>query len=510
MKPASRVQNAAFLLFLLFGAMPLWAESSLDVKCVDASGNPVANATLRLQHFNSGKGRDKKSDGKGKADFTKLEDGLYRIVGRKEGFEPAFQDFVGLKGSTETVTLTFKPGNMQTQVYFENQAAQQKAFEILGEAIKAIQASKFAEAEKQINEAIVLNPANPDAYFNLAMALYQQQKWDAGNEALKKAGDIAALLAELPWRGTEANPYVEMKTRIQTVAQKIPGFKLRADADKALAAKKFDEAAALYQKALEAEKDADIYYNLSIALGNARKYDQAIEAIDQAIKAKPQETSYQELRKRIMDNKQNEVLIRGQGAMEAANKLFDSGDYAGALKGYEAILATIPEKNQAAVWFQVARAHGQLKQQEKAVDAFKKAMALAPQNAEYRRVLAQYYLSEKLFQQALDLYSDPASAGSQPVDQTLFALGEKLSSQGNSEVAQLAFERVLQANPQHPEAHYELGMLLYYGKKADKRASELLTKYVEIGKEKAHVDNAKTVLVVLKKRMSAPAKPAAK
>ena len=55
-----------------------------------------------------------------------------------------------------------------------------------------------------------------------------------------------------------------------------------------------------------------------------------------------------------------------------------------------------------------------------------------------------------------------------------------------------------------------LGMLLYYGKKHDKRATELLTKYLEIGKEKAHVDNAKTVLVVLKRRASQPAKPPAK
>jgi len=127
-------------------------------------------------------------------------------------------------------------------------------------------------------------------------------------------------------------------------------------------------------------------------------------------------------------------------------------------------------------------------------------MELAPTNADYRKALAQYYLSEKRYQEALDLYSDPASAGSQPVDQALFALGEKLSSQGNSEVSQLAFERVLAANPQHLEAQYELGMLLYYGKKNDKRARELLTKYVATGTKKDHVENAKTVLVVIKKR----------
>ena len=85
-------------------------------------------------------------------------------------------------------------------------------------------------------------------------------------------------------------------------------------------------------------------------------------------------------------------------------------------------------------------------------------------------------------------------------EQALFALGEKLSKQGNSQVAQLAFEKVLKINPQNAEVYYELGMIHYYDKKNDKRAKELLTKYLELGKQKDHLDNTKSVLVVLKKR----------
>jgi tetratricopeptide (TPR) repeat protein len=370
--------------------------------------------------------------------------------------------------------------------------------------VKALQEAKFAEAEKLVREALELNPSNPDGHFNLAVALLQQQKWDEGEQELKKTAALAAQLSELPMKTGGANPYVELKSRVEMVAKKVPSLKLRTQADKALAAKNFDEAAALYRRALEAEKDSDLYYNLAVALGNSRKYDEAIAALDQAMQIKPDDAQFKDLKKRLIDYKQNEVLIKAQGTMAEANKLFDAKDYAGALKAYEAIMPTVPEKSQAPIWFQIGRAQAALKQVAPATESFKRAMALAPTNAEYRKALAQHYLNEKLFQEALDLYSEAGAGESQPLDQTLFALGGRLSAQGNADVAQLAYERALKANPNHAEAHYELGMLLYYGKKEDARAKELLTKYVELGKDKGHLDNAKTVLVVIQRRMSKP------
>jgi tetratricopeptide (TPR) repeat protein len=488
---------------LLLGASVLWADSKIDIQCVDASGNAVSGARVVLQSF-GGKPREQKSDGKGKASFSKIEDGVFRIVGRKEGFDPTLHEFLVLKGSgAQNVTLQFKAGDLQKQLYFENQAQQQKSIELLNQGVQAMQAGKFVDAEKPIQQSIELYPSNPDGFFNLAIAYLQQQKWEQGEEALKKASQISTVLAELPTTGGAANPYKEMIQRVQDIQSKLPGLKQRSVADKLLADKRFDEAAVKYREILQAspEKDPDLLYNLAIALGNARKYDDAIAALDQGIQLKPTEKAYQDLKKQLIDFKQNAVLIEGQKGLDEGKKLYDAGDYAGALKKFEALLPTIPEKNQGAIWYQIAVTLAQLKQPDKAITAFKKAMELSPTSAEYRKTLAQYYLNEKRYQDALELYADPKSAGSQPLDQVLFALGEKLSSQGNSEVAQLAFERALAANASHAEAHYELGMLLYYGKKNDKRARDLLTKYVAMtDAKKDHVDNAKTVLVVIKKR----------
>ena len=143
---------------------------------------------------------------------------------------------------------------------------------------------------------------------------------------------------------------------------------------------------------------------MAIALAKTKKYDEAIEAADQALKLKPQEKIYQDLKNQIADYKQNEGLMKAQGVLEQGNKMFESGDFAGALKQYEEILPTIPEKNQPAIWFQIGRTQAKLKQPDKAIQAFKRAMELAPENADYRNALAQYYLDEKRYEEALELY----------------------------------------------------------------------------------------------------------
>jgi tetratricopeptide (TPR) repeat protein len=502
-----RFRLAAVTMWVLLAALPLWADSTLDVQCVDQGESPVAGAQVLLQHLNTGKAREKKSDGKGRANFNKLEDGVYRVVARKEGFEPAITEFVSLKGSAQqSATVQLKAGDVKKQLYFEAEGLHQKSIELLTQGTSLLQAGKFAEAEKQLRDSLEINPSNPDTTRNLAIAYLQQQKWQEGEQALKRTAELASALAELPQTGGTPgpNPYQEIRQQAEALASKIPHLKIRGEGDKALAEKRFEDAIVKYKEALQSDKDADIYHNMAIALANTKKYEEAIEAADQALKLKPQEKVYQDLKKQIADYKQNEVLTKAQGGLEQANKAFEQGDFAGALKQYEQILPTVPEKNQPGIWFQIARTQARLKQPDKAIEAFKRAMELAPENADYRKALAQYYLDEKRYEEALNLYADPKGAGAQPPDEALFALGEKLSSQGNSDVARVAFEKVLQVNPQNAEAYYQLGMIFYYDKKNDKRATELLNKYLELGKEKDHLNNTKTVLVVLKKRMSKP------
>ena len=77
---------------LSFPVMGFAGENTLKVQCVDSSGNPMKDVKVVAFNRNSDKDKDKKTDARGEAEFTKLDDGVYRVWGRKEGFAPALYD----------------------------------------------------------------------------------------------------------------------------------------------------------------------------------------------------------------------------------------------------------------------------------------------------------------------------------------------------------------------------------------------------------------------------------
>jgi tetratricopeptide (TPR) repeat protein len=489
---------------ILLLALPLLAEAnSLEIKCQDPSGNPIVGANVQIQPL-GGRPKDKKSDSKGMALFNKLDDGAYRILARKEGFAPALYEFAFMKGgSSQSITLKFEQGDAQKKVYFEDPALGQKAIELLNQGSEQLRSGKFADAEKTILASLEIYPSNAEAQFNLSIAYLQNRKWGEAEEMLKRASQLLGVLSSLPPpKDGRAFPYGELRQRADGLLAQLPLFRLRSDADKALSERKFDVAAEKYAEALKTQaNDPDLYYNLALAQAQGRHFDDAMQSIDKAIQLKPGENAYADLKKRIADFKENEILNKAQGFLNEGDKLFEANDYAGALAKYEEAQKLVPEKKQGPVVIQIAKAHAQLNHYDQALAAYKKAIELAPDSAGYRTALAQFYIKEKKYDEALNIYADPNAAGNQPVDQVLFKLGQTQSNQGNSEVAQLAFERAIKTNTQNAEAYYELGMLLYQSKKADKQATEILTKYLAIGQDPAHKDNAQSVLVVLKKRM---------
>ncbi len=527
------VSSFALIAFLVLLSLPAFAQSNtLEVKCVDASGNAVSGVKVIIDPMEGHKLKDKKSDGKGISEFGKLDDGVYRVFGRKEGLAPAAYEFAVLKGGArQSVSLTFQPGDMTRKLPFEDQAVLQASFAAVAQGNTFLTGGKVAEAEKEYLTAIEGNPANPEPHLNVALCYLQEGKWDLAEKSLKKALELSAALKLLP--GQMQSMYGMIESRAQDLSSKLPMIRLRNEADKALTAKNFDEAANKYKEALKFDQnDPDLHYNLSLALANAKKFEEANQEVDKAIQIgtknveatqttlknlpqdspqRAQETArlaeltrslsaYNDLKKRAAEFRENEILRQAQGILGEGDKLYNNKDYAGALNKYQEALPLVPGAKQSIVYAQIAKAHAQLKQGDQAVANFRKAMELSPGNDEYRKALAQYYLNEKNYEEALNLYAE--GGGSGQADQALFALGQKLSSQGNSEVAALAFEKTIKANPQNAEAYYELGMIYYQEKINDAKAKEMLEKYAQIGKDAAHLDNIKGVMAVLKKRMS--------
>ena len=490
------------LSLLFLPAYLLAANNTLEIQCVDKAGNPVAGVKVEIQNIENQKWKDKKSDPKGIARFEKVDDGVYRVRSRRPGFAPALYEFVPLKGDKQqSIKLLYEPG-ADHPLYFEEEGKTSisQAVEAMKAGLEDLKASKFTDAENKFKAALSLYPSSPDAHYYLGITYGQQNKWDLAEPELKAASQVTGALMEVKQPEGQTSPYVQMHQNVEGLLQKIPGLKLLAQGSENLKTKNFKEAAAAFQESLKYIPDnADAYYNMALAQASDKMFDEAQQNIQKAIAMKPAEKAYTDLKQQIDGLKEQNTVQKAQAIVDQGEALFKSNDYAGALQKYQEAKAMLPPKGQAITLTLVGKAEAALNHQDQALAAYKQAIELDPGNNRFKLALAQYYASQKKYDEALAVYSGGAGAGS---DQALFSLGQQLAKDpANNQVAQLAYEKAIQANPSNAEAYYELGMMLYFSKENDRRAKELLTKYVEIGKDQSHVENAKGSLVILDRRI---------
>lgn len=478
----------------LFLALPAFAETTLQVKCVDASGAPVKDVKIvAISLKNPQKPKDKKSDAQGAAEFTKLEDGAYRVVGRKDGLAPAFFEFAVLKGTPVPVTLKMQAGDPTTKLYFEDEIGLKKAEVTMGQALEAYKAQKFADAEKLLGEAIALNPAGAESYYYLAVTKLQLGKYEEAAAGLDKTVEVASALATMPPPNPSGpNPYEQISQSAQNVKKKIPSIK----AENSLRAKNYDQAAKDFSELLKSEpNNPDFHANLAIAQYNLKNFDGAIASIDTAIKLKPGQ--YDDMKKTILAQKERGLLEQAQTALDDGGKLLQVGDAAGALKKFEEAKALVAADKQWPIWRQIGRAQGKLNNPE-AVASFKKALELAPDDkkGEVRNAFAQYYLDQKKYEDAVDLLADPKSENP---EKTLLGVAKTMAGK-EPKMARAALERVMKINPENLDAAFDLGQMIYFDKDSDGRAKELLNKYIEKGKDETKLGQAKDMLVLINRR----------
>jgi tetratricopeptide (TPR) repeat protein len=488
-------------LSILFFALPGFADNgTLEVKCVESSGTPVQNAKIMIFNLVAQKEKDKKADSEGVAEFTKLEDGTYRVVGRKDGFSPALFEFVVLKGSKESVTLKFNAG-ADNKLYFEDPAEGQRAIAFLKQGIELLAQKKIADAEKPLSQSIEINPSNPVGFYYLSVAYLQQEKYDQLEPMLNKAIQVAGLMKALPPMDPSLPSNDQVYQGASKLLKQISGFK----GDIALQKKNYDQAIKEYTEAIKSNPDNHEYYaSLAIALANAKRFDEAITAMDKAVQLKPDEKAYVDNRAIIAAKKESATISKAQAIMEEGIKLLQSDDAAAAVKKFEEAKSMIAEGKQAPLWLQIGKAQAKLGQQDAAIAAFKKSIELAPEKtvADYRNAYAQFYLDERKYDEAIGILADPKAAGSQSPEQILLDLAKTWKNK-EPNFAMAALEKAIQINPDSADVYFDLGQLCYMeGKTKDSRTKELLTKYLEIGKDPDKIQSAKDFLVIVNKRSS--------
>lgn len=483
---------------ILFLALPGHAENgTLQVKCVEASGNPVQNAKVVVFSMNSEKSKEKKSDAQGLAEFAKLDAGAYRVFGRKEGFAPALYEFVSLKGSTESVTLNFAAG-ADKKLYFEDPEESKRAVSLLQQGTEALKANKFADAEKLLAQALEINPSAAEVLYYNGVAFLQQGKFDQATESLNRAAKVAEILKPtIPPPSSGSNPYELVAQSAKRLLNQMPAVKGEYE----MRQKNYDGAVKAFSEAISSDpKNPEYHANLAIALANAGKSDEALASIDKAIQLKPDEKTYADYKTKISARKENAILEKANAVLLEGNKLLQDGNAAEALKKYEECRSMISEDKQAPLWMQIGKAHAKLDQQDEAIAAFKKSIALAPAKnmADYRKAFAQFYLDARKYDEAIDILSDPST--SQSPEQSLLDLAKTYKNR-EPNFAAAALEKIIKINPGNTEAYFELGQLYYIeGKSKDSRTKEILTKYLELEKNPELAQRAKDLLVIINKR----------
>lgn len=479
-----------FLAFILLGAMAseLKAEKKNTLRAVflDEAGRPVEGVKAYIEEVQSRKREEKKSDKQGAALFKNLADGIYRVVGRKEGFAPGYRDGLRLAGDVEQkIEIALKPGDPMQKVYFEDPALQQKAYDLMIQGIEALKANRFDEAAQKLKESAEINPSNPDAYFNLAIAQIQTSRWEEAERNLARA--------------IELQPDQQ---RYQEVKGLIPVLKLNAEGNQALGKRDFKTAIEKFSEMLKLQpNNPEVYYSLALAYTHDNQFDKASELIEKALAGKPNEPEFLNLKKAIEQRREAREANRYKNLFDEGNQLFQNKDYKNALEKFEAAAQLYPQDS--AVWFNIAQCKIMLEDAAGAEAALNKAIELKPDEIKYKQNLAAFYLKQGKYDQGMALYEAMFKQAGQPLDDGFYRLGMEFLKSNRATEAEASFKKTLALNPNHAETLYQIGTLKYTIYLKERRAEDLaqaqdfLTRYTKVGKNNENLESARGMLAVI-------------
>ena len=201
-----------------------------------------------------------------------------------------------------------------------------------------------------------------------------------------------------------------------------------------------------------------------------------------------------------------------QEAAAALRKTFEEGVTASNAGKHEEAIAKFQQgitQNAACAdcYNNIGYSYTQLKQYDKAEEAYKKATEIRPNDAAAYNGLANLYNAQRKFDQAAQASAKAtellgggggaAAAGGGNAD-ALYNQGVILWNGGKIPEAQKAFADAIAANPNHAEAHYQLGMALVNQGKLSEAATEFET-YLKLSPDGPNAATAKGLVGQLKK-----------
>lgn len=247
------------LLALAFYALPapdaVAQTRAIRGKVLDENGNPLKDVQIIIQGMDIRREYKTKTDKKGEYYHGGLPYGRYRVIAKKDGYQP--DEVAGLQppaGGEEEVNFKLRPGSGVL------------ASELSPEELERLkkQAEEAEKARKMIAEV--------KALFDEGLAAAGQQNYQLAIEKFQKALELDPQQHSI-WAHT-GDAYSKWADQ--------PGI------DSTSRAQHLERSIEAYRKAIELKPDDVAYHqNLSIALGKAGRMDEARAEIDKANQLAP-------------------------------------------------------------------------------------------------------------------------------------------------------------------------------------------------------------------------------
>lgn len=280
-KPRIFLPTAILAALLLTLALPVAAQNrAIKGKVTDLQGKPVADAQITIEGTDIARILHTKTDKKGEYMYILgLQVGTYRVVVRKEGYKPEYEEKIRPNmGEEAEVDFTLTPGK-DFKLPFEMTDEEKKKY--IEQYEKQQKRMKFSEAVK--------------THFNNGVGLSDQGMYDAALDEFKQAVELDPEQPAI--FGRMADAYAHLDKNEEAVEYYKKAIALAPDDPNFLTNMgvvlskmgKTDESQAAFKKAAEMNPDsaAKNYYNLGVTLVNSGNTAGAAEAFKQAVAADP-------------------------------------------------------------------------------------------------------------------------------------------------------------------------------------------------------------------------------
>jgi tetratricopeptide (TPR) repeat protein len=262
--------NHFLILFTLLLSPSLLMAGTVRAKFVDQNKKPLGNVESKMVPTPSGEEIFRKSNKKGEAQFEKVPAGTYHLIAQLKDHMSVKSEPLQVADKDMDITLVLAEGDAFQKV----EAAGNTAFE----------QQKYEEALKHYQEALTMAPQAAVIWSNMAKAYAAMKNPDKATEAAQKAATL------------DPDQFGTLDKQVRAWVRFEEGKQL-------LEQKEFAKAVTALKEAVEGDSSlAEGYYGLALAYGHQHKYSEALTNIDMALKLKPDDKGFLEVKKILEHN----------------------------------------------------------------------------------------------------------------------------------------------------------------------------------------------------------------